>query len=186
MLPSRNVAFSLQRFRLRLTVSLMIGALWTQTPCHGAELPPACEGAATASRLTMITAENLERRKVLFESLCRERSDRLIDAAQPGFQGRIRLPARAEQMQETIGPAAAVDGKGMGSTILVFVVEASGRLSWLAVLQSSGSARLDERALKYRAATRYRTPAKLDGAPVAIFVTEAMVTGGRQSLKQAH
>src|SRR5690606_4046148 len=100
---------------------------------------------------------------------------RLIDTAAYRSDPRLSLPVemRADVALQPTEPDKLPENTP-APTIVVYIVDEDGSVSWLSILQSSGDAQRDDIAARYYYGMKYQTPATLDGAPVPVFVTRAV------------
>ena len=148
-------------YRNLAIVALVLGG------CTGALA--SCEGASVVADIPL-SAERFALRKGAYEELCNKRGGDLVDGANVNLAGRLSAPDKAKWPP----PGNSGDGdakKKTGPTVMDYIVEKSGEVTWLSILQSSGSKSLDEMAARLYARARFRKPAQLDGEPVPVFVT---------------
>ena len=152
-----------------MTKSAIIFALLLSGRCMATEAP--CIGSASVSGVT-IAQEKLNLRKAAFEELCRKSQTPLVDAADEALQGRLVLPERPDPPRLTASGAPPKAQPASGKTTVVFIVEDTGKVSWLSILDSSGDAQIDNSTATYFSRViRYKTPGILDGKPVRVFMT---------------
>lgn len=133
-----------------------------------------CE-AADAIPGMEITEEKLALRKGAFGELCRMYEERLVDAAAYGSDPRLTLPVEERVEAPTKSAAAAPLPKNTPvATILVYIVDVDGSVSWLSILQSSGDAQRDDIAARFYHRAKYQKPATFEGDPVPVFITRAV------------
>ena len=154
--------------RIAFRISVTVAALWLGA---SASALADCKGAATLEGIAL-PPEKLALRKGAFEELCNKRGGDLVDGGDSALKARLTAPTKAIWPAPSTGRGAPDAKKKKGPTVLVYIVEKSGEVSWLSILQSSGSNSLDEMAARTRAKVRYEQSAQLDGMPVPIFVTE--------------
>jgi Gram-negative bacterial TonB protein C-terminal len=152
-----------------MTKSALVFALLLSARCLANEAP--CIGSASVSGVA-IPQEKLNLRKAAFEELCKKSQTPLVDAADETLQGRLVLPERPDPPRINAGTTPLKPQPASGKTTVVFIVEETGKVSWLSILDSSGDAQIDNSTATYFSRViRYKKPGLLDGKPVRTFMT---------------
>src|SRR5690349_12346033 len=83
-----------------------------------------CEGSLTVADVSL-TPEKLALRKGAYEELCKKGGEVLVDSAREEWKGRLSLPDKAQWPPPgNSGLRLPNSTKGLGPTVLVFVVDA--------------------------------------------------------------
>jgi hypothetical protein len=141
--------------------------------CGNVSAHAACEASPTVKDIAL-SAEKLLLRSGGYRELCEKAAGALIDGENTMLHGRLMVPGKAKYPPAASYGLGTLDPKDYGATVLVFIVEASGKVSWLSILDSSGSSVLDNMRASIYSRTTYREPATLDGKPVRIFMTQSV------------
>jgi TonB family protein len=116
-----------------------------------------------------LSAEMLEISAALFRALCTKSGGSLVNGEDSGLGQRLVEPKmRSSGNSSVFGNGA--DRNASGMAVLAYVVEADGRVSWVAVLESTGNKDLDTAAARFTRSLVFKIPATLDGKAVRIYL----------------
>lgn len=148
--------------RLMVLLLLFAGAVPARSTCELGKVEPR----------EPLSERALERRNSAFRVLCERSAGKLIDAEDTAYAGRLSNPTNAKvpnfdsMLAEDIFREAKT-----GSAILAVIVEDDGRVSWVSVIDSTGSKEIDLKLGQLYMATKFAKPARLDGERVRVFFT---------------
>jgi hypothetical protein len=137
----------------RSTIALVLVLLGGSESAHAA-----CEASPTVKDIAL-SAEKLLLRSRGYLELCAKAAGALIDGENTLLQGRLKVPGKAKRPPPGRSGPGKLDPKvTYGATVLVYIVEASGEVSWLSILDSSGSPGLDNIAASFHSRLRIESP----------------------------
>jgi TonB family protein len=123
-------------------------------------------------QLREVPDEIYERRSKLFEHVCKQSTDPVIDGADARLASRLVQSGRAPRLDyRNYYPERAILTRVQGSSVIALVMEKGGALSQLMILESSGSEELDKAAASLARDSTNGRGYTLDGAPVRVFMT---------------
>jgi TonB family protein len=123
-------------------------------------------------QLREVPEEIYERRSMLFEHVCKQSTDPVIDAADARLASRLVQGGNAPRLDyRNYYPDRAIRAGVQGSSVIAMVMEKGGALSQLMILESSGSEELDKAAAALARDSTNGRGYTLDGAPVRVFMT---------------
>ena len=109
---------------------------------------------------------------LLYQALSADITKPLIDADDEALKNRITQPTGPRRTSEKdFYPDRAKRAGVQGEVLLVYVLEATGRVSNVQILRSSGSTLLDPAAIQSIRHTAFARSLLLDGTPVRAFLT---------------
>ena len=94
----------------------------------------------------------------------------IIYSGDSRWEKSLTMPRKPNRNPSDFYPQEEISSNHWGSAVIAVVVEADGRISWEAILKSSGHKGLDDAALKWAKSTRFKSPATLDSKPVRVFM----------------
>jgi TonB family protein len=119
-----------------------------------------------------LTQEEISRRREIYQALSADITKPLIDADDEALKNRITRPTGPRRTNEKdFYPDRAKRAGVQGEVLLVYVLEATGRVSNVQILRSSGSKLLDPAAIQSIRHTAFARSVLLDGTPVRAFLT---------------
>ena len=115
----------------------------------------------------VLSAEAEKARNLFYVEQCTRAGGSLVDGTDPTLKGRLESPPKPQlpSSTEPYGRLAMKIGI-KADPLLVFIIEADASVSTIAVIQSSGSEQFDSEIVDFCRRTKWRSPAKLDGAPI--------------------
>jgi TonB family protein len=146
--------------RLLLPLSCLVIAQAASAQC---EIP---KNLATAN----LPADKLAIRGAIYQKLCLQLGGSLIDAQDLDVRDRLIFPPQKARSDVTTGEYVARRiGQLKKPVGLVYILEPTGKVSWVAVLESSGDERIDAALVAIARAMEYQQPVTLDGRPIRLF-----------------
>jgi TonB family protein len=113
----------------------------------------------------------LAARNAFFDSVCSASNGELIDLTDPTLKGRIEKPSKPVRVgNEDLYPVQARRMRYRGTPVVAYVLEPSGMVGDVVVIESSGFDVLDQAAITTMRHWRWSIPAKLDGKPVRALI----------------
>jgi TonB family protein len=117
----------------------------------------------------------LEARDVFFASLCDESFAELVVDPDPRLKERFRPASHDDPLENPEYPAKARQWNLKGKTVVAYVIETDGAVEHVIVIQSSGFQLLDDAAADSQRRAHFYTPGALDGIPVRVLATRALL-----------
>jgi TonB family protein len=137
--------------------------------CASASAQAGCDPSTKYEGPTL-SDEKLAIRDGVFQKLCERSGGKLIDGNDGSFPTRrIQLVPTGKMLQHTFS-RETIERPPRDPAVIVATVDTTGRVTWAAVLNSSGSKEVDAVAAATIRAMTFK-PAVLDGQPVAVFIT---------------
>jgi hypothetical protein len=119
-----------------------------------------------------LSQEKQNLRDAIYLDLCTKAVGDLVNVQDRDLAGRLVYPSKFPVMEA--GPSESIAKEVMSlkaPVVVVYILEPNGKVSWAAVLESSGLPRVDAVAVAVTKAMYYRKPVTLDGRPVRLFNT---------------
>jgi TonB family protein len=118
----------------------------------------------------------LSARNAFFETICSGSNGNLIDLTDPTLEGRLEKPSKPVRVgTEDVYPVQARRMGYRGKPVVAYVLEPSGLVGDVVVIESSGFDVLDRAAITSVRQWRWSNPAKLDGKPVRALIYRPVV-----------
>jgi hypothetical protein len=117
-----------------------------------------------------LSQKDVARRDEIYVEMCNRVGGDLADGDDEDLRKRLVLPKRLKPSNSNMSEEFWNElGKGKRSVFLATIAEQTGAVSWVYVLKSSGSQRVDEAAAALFRNNRFATPFTLDGKPARTF-----------------
>jgi TonB family protein len=133
-----------------------------------------CEPSGNLEPLPL-SKEKLAIRDALYTELCRRGGGNLVDGDDAALQPRLQVPKRrGTQIFDADADTSRLIRLSKAPVVLAYIVEATGDVSWVSVLESSGDKTLDSLAFSVTKGASFGKGIQLDGRPIRMFRTIAM------------
>jgi TonB family protein len=128
--------------------------------------------ASTNVAATSLSSEKQAVRSAIYLELCRRSDGNLIDGDDVATRERLTFPKRRMRQTVTLGsdPIYKIQ-KAKASVVLAYVIETTGKVSWVSVLESSGDKEIDAAAFSLTKAIDLGDAITQGGEPVRVFRT---------------
>jgi TonB family protein len=122
-----------------------------------------------------LSPEKLAIRGAIFQELCKRSGGALVDGDNAQLKTRIVFPGGGKPIRQEFQSNVPLDEifrqLKTRKVILAYIVEPTGKVSWVTVLESSGDKSVDAFAFARIRELNFRGAVTLDGQPVRLFRT---------------
>jgi TonB family protein len=137
---------------------------------------PSCDVGESPSTSTL-APELLARSRAVFMKLCSETGGAIVNGGDARLKNSLTLPTKPNRSTANFYPHEELQNNHQGAVFIAIVVETDGRISWAAVLKSSGYKALDDAALRWASGTSFKSPGALDSKPVRVYMVMSLTFG---------
>ena len=150
----------------RMRMSLLLAAI--------AAAPTAFPQCALPSNPaeSSLSKEKQDLRDAIYLDLCSKAGGDMVNVQDRDLAARLVYPSKFPVMEASPSENIAKEVMSLKAPVtVVYILEPNGKVSWAAILDSSGLQRVDAAAVAITKAMYYRKPVTLDGRPVRLFNT---------------
>jgi hypothetical protein len=133
-----------------------------------------CE-VSSAVESKVVPPEKAALRNAIYQEMCKRVGGALVDGDDASLKDRLVVPRERPSPMISVDMAQGVEdiqrliSRSKKPVILVYIVETTGKVSWVAMLESSGEKQLDALGVAITKALEFKAPYTLDGMPARVF-----------------